>query len=194
MTKDVRPHGRLARWTTLALCAASCCGCIQKPIAVRLISYKDSAAPREFQFTPDECVFRVESSGDQHVLARAVRSSVDSEWVEQLLYVHIFWRPNPGKTFDNSSSVNATLLYVIRTDRGEVVYSGTGYVYAFSPRGTSDLMVSIEDARWRLSHSRGDVPELLGETRVAGRLVARQDTSRAVELLRRIELRSGRGD
>ena len=128
------------------------------------------------------------------MLARAVRSPGDSEPIEQLLYIHLFWRPHPGKTFDNPSSVNATLQYVIRTDNGEVVYSGTGYVYTNKPRGSSDLKISIEDARWRVSHSRGEVPELLGETRVAGRLVAQQDTSRAVELMRRIELRSGRDE
>lgn len=194
MTNPRRPLGRLAGYILGVACAVVCCGCVQEPIGVRLISYKDPDAPREFQFTPDECVFRVEGGGDQHVFARAVRASGESGQVEQLLYVHIFWRPKPGKTFDNSSSVNATLQYVVRTNRGEVVYRGTGYVYTASSRTSDDLSVSIEDARWRLSNREGDVPELLGETRVAGRLVARQDTSRAVELMRRIELRSGRED
>jgi len=178
----------------LVCSAATACsiGCTQHSSLLRLASYKDPYFPERFQMTPDECVFRRDPSGDVQIAGRASYVGPDGARIEQIFHIHVFWTPRPGKTFDNPTSTNATIQYLVETPGGTVVYSGAGFAYARKKRFRHDLYISVESGRLAPSFHRGEAPDLLAQTRITGELVAREDAARTVELRRDLSLKTGR--
>ena len=131
--------------------------------------------------------------GDYHIVGSAAQTPEDGSGgtITQLLHLHMFWKPWPGKTFADSSSVDATIRYAIVTERGAAMYRGTGFVYPKKRRLSDDLVVEIEAGRLRLESRKGDPPELLGTARLTGTLVADNDASLAVDLRRQLDLHAG---
>jgi hypothetical protein len=170
-------------------------GCTRPSAFLEITSYKDAYFPETYVVTLADCAYYVDSGGDYHVVGRAVRTPEEpgGGTIEQLLHVHLFWKPWPGKTFDDPSSVDAILRYAIVTDAGVALYSGTGFVYPRKRWMSEDVIARIEEARLRLDSQTGDSPELLGDARLAGTLVAKRNRSLAVDLRRRLDLHAGRG-
>jgi hypothetical protein len=155
-----------------------------------LVSYKDPYFPEPYTVEFSQCAYQVDNCGDYHFVGRATREPVDggSGRITQLLYVHLFWRPRPGKTFADKTNSNATIRYAIVTDSGVAVYAGTGFVYPKRKRFGSDVVATLERARLRLESLVGQAPELLGEARLTGKLVARQDPNLTMDVRRELEL------
>jgi len=185
---------RRRRYVTLAaaaLASALPAGC-GRPSALRLTSYRDPYFPETFDVRLDECAYCLGPGSDYHIVGRALHTPADGgASVEQLVYVHMFWKPWPGKTFADPTMVDATIRYALVTEQGVAVYSGTGFVFPRQRRFSDELLVEIEDARLRVDCLSGEPPELLGAARVAGRLRARHDAGLAVDLRRRVELYAG---
>lgn len=143
----------------------------------------------------DGCAYRADPSGDIHILGRANRApdELGGGRVEQILHIHTFWRPRPGKTFDNPTSVDSTIRYVIKADDGVRVYEGTGFVYLAKARVGSAMLADIENMRLRPASVSGAPPDVIGEARLSGKLRARLDPSAVVDGIRECQLMSGGG-
>lgn len=180
-------------WTTLALLAGVQAGCGLSTSTLELKSYRDPYFPEHYQVEFADCVYRVAPGGDIHVVGHTERSEADApaDPLTQSLHVHIYWQPHPGKTHAESSTSDAVLRYVVATDSGVAVYSGTGFAYPKSRRD-GRIEVRIESARLRLESQSGDVPDVLGDTRVTGRLIATNDPAQAAALVRESELLAAR--
>lgn len=177
-----RPAGVGCALLTVWLAAAV--GCQQPASELELRSYKDPYFPEPYHLTLQNCVFRVDASGDRHIAARAFRATGESESgpITQFLHVHLFWQPKPGRTFANSTGVNALMRYVIVTPTGTAAYAGTGFVYPKGQRGET-LTAEIESASLRLESQSGTPAEVLGDVRLHGTLVARRDEPATVDLI-----------
>lgn len=168
-------------------------GCGRPTAIVKFTSYKDPHFPEVYQVELEQCAYYVGPGGDYHIVGSATHIPEDGSTgtIAQLLHLHMFWKPWPGKTFDDSSSVDATIRYAIVTERGAAMYCGTGFVYPRKRRMSDDVVVEIEVGRLRLASRKGDPPELLGTARLTGTLVADNDASLAVDLRRRLDLHAG---
>lgn len=168
-------------------------GCGRPTGTLALTSYKNPYSPETYQVKFAECAYYTGPSGDYHIVGRATHVPEDNPdgEVSQLLHVHLFWKPRPGKTYDNPSTMDATIRYAIITERGSAVYSGTGFVYARQRRMSDELIVEIESAQLRLERQQGDAPDVLGAVRAAGELLAQRDAALAVGLRRELDLRAG---
>jgi hypothetical protein len=166
-------------------------GCRRSSAGLELISYKDPYSPATYSLALSECAYYADASGDYYILARAADSDAGSDAADHLLCVHLFWKPRPGKTFDNETSIDATIRYAIITGAGAAVYSGSGYAYPKKPDALGRLVAKLEVARLRLVSQSGDVPELLGATRISGTLIAKDDAGLAIDLRRQFDIRSG---
>lgn len=189
-------HRRLLLWLllpALAAPAALLIGCRRPAGALKLTSYKDPYFPETYEVELTQCAYYVDPGGDYHIVGRATHTPQDGTGgtIAQLLHVHLFWRPRPGKTFDNPSAVDATIRYAIVTKQGAALYCGTGFVYPQMRRLSDDVLVKIEVARLRPEAQVGEPPELLGPARLSGKLVAAEDASLAVDLRRQLDLRAG---
>ena len=169
---------------------ASASGCGRPSATIELVSYKDPYFPEVYTVEFSECAYQVDAGGDYHFVGRTTREPEDgaSGPITQLLYVHVFWKPRPGKTFTDKTNNDATIRYAIITDSGVAVYAGTGFVYPKRKRFGSDVVARLERARLRLESLVGQAPELLGDARLTGKLVANQDANLTVDVRRELEL------
>lgn len=162
-------------------------GCAARSSTLRLESFKDPYFPEDVRVELSDCAYRVDSGGDIHVTGRAGRGAV-----QEFLHVQIYWRPHPGKTPAESTMLDALLQYVVASDQGAAVYSGTGFAYPRRPGSDGELQVDIEAARLELATRGGDLPDVLGPTRVTGTLHARHAPGQAVALVREAQLATNR--
>lgn len=169
----------------LAAAAAVLGGCASQSM-VELVSYQDPYFPDRYELRFDECTHRFESSGDVHVVGLATNDDGESP-MSQYLHVHMYWEPRPGKTPAESSTSNATLCYIVATEDGVATYEGTGFAFPKRKRNGT-LVVNIESARLHLKWQRGDVPDVLGDTRVSGKLVSQQNPGTTSHRIREMDL------
>jgi hypothetical protein len=163
-------------------------GSQSKP-AIELVSYKDPYFPEHVSANFPTIVYRRDAGGDLHVVAQRTTPSggeAGSELTE-LLYVHVFWMPRPGKTHSDSSASNAVLRYVVRSEPGAVVYIGTGFVYP-TLRRNGELVARVESAELRLESRAGSPSDFLGDLRLTGELAARDAPGEALALIREMNL------
>lgn len=156
---------------------------------LELISLKDPYFPEKYTVSLDRCVYRQTPGGDVDIVGHMQRvASGETAAGEQYVHIHLFWTPRPGKTFDNPSSVDAVVRYLVVTPSGVTSYSGAGFAFPQRRSLGSDLVVRLESARLRPETETESENEILGEARVTGRLIARRDDQVAVDLMREAEL------
>lgn len=185
---DFRRFGALVG---LACCiaAAGLVGCRAGGSRVALESYADPYFPERYAVRFDRCSYYLQSDGDAQIAAHAgyLGASEPALAVDQYLHLHMFWKPWPGKTPDNPTSIDATVRYAIVTDDGAAVYEGTAYVYPRKARFSDDLRLQIESARLKRVVVVGEAPALLGDTRLVGTLRAKPDQADTLDIARYID-------
>ena len=165
------------------------CGCRRPGPAVRIVALRDASQPVTYTVRFRRACYDRDAAGDLRFAAHARSQDPDSSTtVEQFFWVELTWVPIPGKTYDDPSSINATLEYVIRTPAGQARYIGTGFAYPYRQRFGDAIRLSIERAELRLEQRRGDVPDLLGDARLTGTLIARPDAAGCIDLRRQMQI------
>lgn len=174
-------------WLT---CVLGLPGCGGSGSHVTFTSYRDAYFPEDLTVEFAECVHFVDASGDYRILARRVDDGDTSEPVEQMLHVHLFWKPRPGWTFTNPTMNDALVRFLVRSGDDATLYSGTGFV-SLQPRKLDDgVRVNLERARLDCVAGRDTPTDVLGTARASGRVLSRPDPARAVDLLRTFEQRA----
>lgn len=185
----------------LSLTAAIACGCAPRATTIDLVSYKDPYFPEPYYVKFDECVHRVGPGGDHFLIARATSKDADIP-VRHYFDVSVYWRPRPGKTPTHSSTMDAVLRYAVVTPSGCALYRGNGFVYLRQDALTHAWIGKLESGHLRLESSTGSLGaaattsapatvtphEILGDSRVSGQFVAKDDANRAVDLLRELNV------
>jgi hypothetical protein len=189
MTTDRRQARAAGLSLVLAALGVLQAGCGLKPSAVQLVSYKDAYFPESCRVEISDCTYRIDAGNDVQVTSRAWRAGGGA--ATQYLHIHVYWKPHPGKTFADSTTTDALLRYVVASEEGVAVYSGTGFAF-LRQRFGGRLQVDLESARLHLTSRTGDVPDTLGETRDSGTLLARQDAAATAALVREMTLAEGR--
>ncbi|MGD8450992.1 MAG: hypothetical protein PVJ57_04170 [Phycisphaerae bacterium] len=164
-------------------------GCHRPACVLELRSYQDPYFPETYRLPLDRCVCRDDVSGNRDIIGTATHPTADPKQppITQYLHVHLFWQPKPGVTFSNETSVNATIRYLVVTPTGSALYVGTGFVYP-KRRRWGRLIAEVETARLHLEEQVGMPPEVLGDTRLSGTLVAREDSAATVDLMHELDL------
>jgi hypothetical protein len=183
MNRSARPSRRCLG-LALAAGISAVAGC--QTSTVQLVSYKDPYFPEKVHVSLSGGAYWTDASGDIHAAGRGTHESKDGTTTHYLC-VHMFWNPKPGKTHAEQSMTDATLRYCVATDHGVVVYTGTGFVFPKKALG-GGLEITIESAQLRLESRSGDLPDLFGNTRLNGTLLARSDPEAAANLIRDAEL------
>lgn len=157
--------------------------------SLNVTSLKDPYFPERYTVGFDECAVHVAPGGDLHFLARTTQQPRNALVgpITQYLHVHMFWRPRPGRTFDNPTAQDSTVQFLITTPSGCALYEGTGFVYADPKKGRGDLRATLEQAGLRPAGATDSTVELLGETRMTATLRAARNSGQAVDMLRKFE-------
>ncbi|HMQ17266.1 MAG TPA: hypothetical protein PKC49_14965, partial [Phycisphaerae bacterium] len=151
--------------------------------------------PRRLHAVFDACVFRQEPARNYHLVARAVTPGdvEDAPPIEELLEVHVYWRPKASKTHDDPSQTSAVLRYVVRSGDAVAAYVGTGFVYVTRPWPARTLHAQIERAQWRLATRSGEPLTDLDPATLTGLLIAAEDPARTAALQQAVRLACGSG-
>jgi hypothetical protein len=173
---------RLAGLVVVA--AALNVGC--QSASVRFTSYADPFFPEHRALRFSTCAYRTEAGGDLLIAARMVDGAGDQA-AEHFLCAHVFWRPQPGRTFAEETMTDALLRYVVSDAAGTRVYAGTGFAY---PKKTwlGGLTVQLESGRLRLESQTGDSVDELDDMRLVGLLEPTRDAGAASHLARAAEV------
>lgn len=112
------------------------------------------------------------------------------EWTSQLLYIKIFWTPNPGRTYAESTQTNCSISYYLLTGRKIMCYEGTGFAYFRPPKAGKPFIGRLESASLHpADHSEGAY-DLFGLCRLKGSFVAANDMAKVANSLLTIRRRT----
>jgi hypothetical protein len=180
---------------------------------ITLVSYKDPYFPEPIDIAFSECTYETDASGDLQITARqrqfvlATSDPSPAEYaresvagrpstaaadpltalpLERILHIHVYWQPHPGVTFSNQTATTATIHYVVATQAGTASYTGTAFAYP-TWRRDDTLELDLESANLQLDTATGDTPASLGPARLTGKLFARRDPFRTVDLMRQAD-------
>jgi hypothetical protein len=168
-------------------------GCGPPSSRLELRTYADPFFPETRPLTFENCVYQVDAGRDLHIAAcTTVTGQGNPGPTTQLLHVHLFWEPKPGRTPAESSGTDAVIRYALITPTGTAIYSGTGFVYPKRRFGPT-VVAKIEAAALHLESLTGSIGEPLGDARLRGTLTARRDDLRAVDLIRQLDLHAAGG-
>ncbi len=179
---------RFAIGLALALLAA---GCRRADPALRIVAHPQPDARRTYTVRFRDACYDHDAAGDLRFAAHSASDLPDGSRagrVEQYLWIRLTWVPIPGKTYDNPTSINCLIEYLIRTPTGQARYVGNGFAYPYRQRFSDVIRLSIERAELRLDQRLGRVPDLLGNARLTGTLLARPDPARCTDLRRQMQI------
>lgn len=184
---------RAARLAPLVLALVTLAGCAPKSQTVEIRSLKDPYFPETYEFEAARCFYRETLSGDAEIVAFGTRPpnpEVDTR--EHWLQLQLFWKPNPARTPDDPTCVNALVTLVAQSPTGSLRYTGAGYVFITPPRHGQPLRARLEASHLQLESRGGELADALGPQRIVGELLAQPDAAAAIELRREAEIAGAR--
>ncbi len=189
MTNKLRHHAINCTGAALtaALLLTLSAGCaFRRDVGLHLVSYHDAQHPQPARLDLDRRTYRVESNGDFRLAASTYRGENDDDFpLGQYLDLHIYWKPRPGRTTADSSTANALVRYLIATEDGAAVYSGTGFALPSESHGR--LTVKLESFYLRLERVTGTINDVLGDCQLEGRIKATRDSGTTTQTLRELD-------
>ncbi len=106
----------------------------------------------------------------------------------QIIHMHMFVRPKPGRTPIASTAISATVRYVIIAEGRVGLYSGAGFLFPSGKPGDNVLGGSISKADLRLERATPGFVDRLGPAHLSTSFNAVLDEPLADELHRRLEV------
>jgi hypothetical protein len=158
-----------------------------------LMNYARPEAPETLEQNFRKGYFTSNAFGEYEILLKS-SEPIDrgsDKIMTQALYAKTLWKPIPGKTYAESSQINATIVYVVRiadqpdaavvSQTGETTlrYEGTGFICFKTDRSGNVLTGTIEQALLKPIHLKENYR--LGTFELNGAFQARRDLSAIAE-------------
>jgi hypothetical protein len=122
--------------------------------------------------------------GENSAFAGQVRMS-------QIILIDVFWRPQPGRTFVESSQTNANIIYCLTTGPNSITYEGAGFVSFAESRDGRSIVGRIESAALYPARFANAPADLFGPCRMTGQFEAQRDAAKIHSLRRDVRRRLG---
>lgn len=105
----------------------------------------------------------------------------------QIVHLHMFVRPKPGRTPIEGTAASCTVRYIVLA-RGEIgVYDGAGFLQPGWAPGSDKFAGGVKQASLRLTRATDRFRDLLGPSQLTLRFSAKQDDETAGSLAARTE-------
>ncbi len=168
-------------------------GCKRGYNRLRIVNYKSPDRPevltQEFKYA----YFDTVNSNNYRIILKSEEpvSKDENQILQQIIFIKLLWQVVPGRTYANSSQINAKIDYIIKIMSPENArvkryitktfrYRGSGFVF-FRLNWRKDKMTgSIEDA---LLNPVGKAETGLGKFILSGKFKARYNPSAVAETL-----------
>lgn len=168
-------------------------GCASGSADVKLTSFKDPYFPEPLSVKFHGAKYWYGPDKDLHIICRNERADAHGRTeLREYLLVQMYWRPNPGRTFSDPTATNASIQYVVATAEGVASYRGAGYAYPNDPPADR-ATYALETGQMTIESTQGDVPEVLGPSRITATIDAPRDDNGAARWIREMEQIAERG-
>lgn len=177
-------RSRLHVAATLLL-GAGLAGCSQQTNQLRIQAFRSDSEPEELFERFDDAYFSNDALGNLDLVFRSVRPSRQepSQLIRQVVHVHAFWKPIPGRTFVESTQCNATFCYMIGTGPVCISYEGAGFITFNLDWSKRKLTGRIESGELAPLRRVGKPRDLLGQAHITGRFTARKDKAKVLKIV-----------
>ncbi len=136
---------------------------------MKLVNYANPETPEVLMQDFSQVWFAESGTGDYEILLRSSEpiTREGNKVLRQMVYISTLWNPIPGKTYAESSQINAKMIYLVEiadrpgatvTTEGKgtiLCYKGTGFVSYQLDRTGQIMTGSIEDAYLEPMTKRG---------------------------------------
>jgi hypothetical protein len=164
-------------------------GCCHKAPRMNLTTYDECGQPQE-QFTHfSQAVYRIIPGGPiEMVMETETPSSIDpAQSIRQVVYLKTFWYPQPGRTFVESTQMDATTIYAILTPPTGIRCDGSAMLtYKWNKKG-EPIKAYIESGILTPKYRMGDAVEPFGPSRFTGTVTLYEDPGQVVKTLQNLE-------
>jgi hypothetical protein len=165
-------------------------GCFQEPILrtrLELTTFETGKAePHYADFS--RASYRRSPDGLLEVAMRTERPSTldPTQIITQVVYIRTFWNPRPGKTFAESTQINARVEYAMLTPPTGIRYDGSAFLtYDIDRNGT--LIGRIESGTLAPRFHMGDAAEPFGPARFSGGILAVENPREVVSIAQTLD-------
>lgn len=196
--KQIRPPSLIAPPLAILLVfitTGSIGGCSKRTNKLILISYKDIDNPKKV-VESFEKAFWEKSKDNLYTILLSSKNNVPTKDKEitQIAIIKLFWQPIPGKTFANSSQINAQIEYIVvlkPLDKKNIEYKtrrifkyrGSGFVFIKSYTNTT-INGTIEEA---ILYPQNKTEDPLGRFILSGSFTAKNDPASIGKMLFELE-------
>ncbi len=168
-------------------------GCKSDYNRMKIVNYKTADNPETLTQNFQYAYFDVGRSGDYYIVLESFEPMTrkSAKILKQVLYAKLLWRPIPGRTYAESSQINARIEYLITvTDavsakvvkEGSYIqlrYTGTGFICFSLDRKGKVMTGTIEQALLEPVNKTGQYP--LGKFIFSGKFRAVRNPSAIAE-------------
>lgn len=103
-------------------------GCAQPRTRIEVTRFSDP--PQTYYQEFASVWFRKTAAGEFEILLESGEPVAERDILRQSVYIRVFWRPLPGKTYAEATQINAQVTYYM-----ELSPPDTGQVVSAAPRG-----------------------------------------------------------
>ncbi len=140
-----------------------------------------------YETTLNDVVYRELAGGELQLAAQVTSTAAAVDGLREILICDIYWRSRAGVSYDDRSTANALVRYLITTDDGARYYDGSAFVYVKPGQADNVLICNFERVDLSLASTLGSSPDLHGRLAMTGELRATADAVAARRWERELE-------
>jgi len=185
-------RGRLA----LFVVAGLFCACQPEPALTRIdvAAYDDAGRLHRHYTDFRRAAYRLAPGGLVELVLQTERPSAldPTQTIRQVLLIQAFWNPQPGRSFVESSQIDARVRFAMLTPPTGVRYDGSAMVTWRVDRASRRLTGWIESGSLTPRFRMGDAVEPFGAANFTGSFIADENPGEVVETIQMLESRFNR--
>ncbi|NLE28055.1 MAG: hypothetical protein GX629_00115 [Phycisphaerae bacterium] len=185
-------NGKIIKLSCLILLVLAL-GCRTGSNSMVLVNYARPETPEKLGQTFNRGYFTCNAFGEYEILLESTEpiSTENNQVLHQSLYLTTIWKPMPGRTYADSSQINAKMVYLVKiadhpdaavvsqTGQATIRYQGTGFVVFDVDRSGNVLTGTIEQALMQPAHKKSNYR--LGTFELSGSFRAVKDPAAVAE-------------
>ena len=178
----------------LAVAVLLTAGCAPESSTFQITDHRQGAQTQRYCETFEEAYYDLNSEGNIDIALRRVSpsSTGPGRTITQVIHLHSFWRSIPGKTTAETTQINGTVRYMIRTGYGAVIFEGTGSIFFEQNAAEDEITGALEYALLSPAHRLSTAPELFENAELTGEFRAVRNPRQVVRLVNELNRASSK--
>jgi len=158
-------------------------GCSQKKTIFDVADYRDSGKVERYFQPFDECYYCYDGASNLEIVARHSGAGQDGSETTQVIHLHTFWVPRPGKTRAERTMINATVNYMLVRWPTGASFDGSGFFSFTENRSHDTIQGTLELSSLQPQRRLGAAERIFERAELKGQIVAKRSRSKVLSIL-----------